>query len=86
MNDFLHSLGAMQNRGEYKVFVKGATGPEVIIQFALLEKASHFIEDKLDAIKKFQIIGTSQDPRHSCFNHHVDESMEGFSRDRIASG
>ena len=70
---FLESLGVMDNYGKHEVFAKGATGSEVVIQFESRMKASQFIKDNLEAIKKFKVQGKASEHRDTFFSLHLNE-------------
>ena len=75
VNEFLTSLGVIENYGKYVVFAKGVTGPEVVIQFESRPRASQFIKDNIEAIKKFKLVGKSGEERNSFFSLHMDEDQ-----------
>ena len=73
VNILLTSLGVMKNYGKYDVFAKGATGPEAVIQFESRERASQFIKDNIEELKKFKVAGRSGEERNTFFSLHMDE-------------
>jgi hypothetical protein len=75
MNKFLGGLGTIANYGDYKVFAKGATGSEVVIEFSCKEVAKQFVIDNLKEIKTFKVEGKSGETRRTFFNRHLDEDQ-----------
>ena len=65
----------MGNYGEHEVFAKGATGPDVVIQFQTRDRASQFFKDNFEKFKDFKVEGTAGETRNTFFNLYLNESQ-----------
>ena len=75
INQFLGGLGTITNYGEHKVFAKGATGSEVVIEFSSKEVAKQFVMDNMKEIKAFKVKGKVGETRTTFFNRYLDEDQ-----------